>query len=136
MATAKKKSGIPAALIAAQVDELGALEKEFAPLRPKLARIEELRKAIRGHFDQSPAGEAFEASGDQFLVMVGARALERSISPSKLIAAIGLKKYATLATPTLKALEANVPAEIVAGVVSSAHTGARPLKTFERGSHA
>jgi hypothetical protein len=119
--------------MAAQVDELGALEKEFAPLRPKLARIDALRKAIRAQFDSAPAASPFEAKGDKFIVLIGPRAMERSINPAKLIKAIGLKLYASIARLTLGDLEANVAPEIVAGVVTSANTGARSLKTLERG---
>ena len=129
---ATPKPGIQASVIAEQCDELGALEKELLPLKPKFARIEMLRKAIRAHFDASPAAEAFEASGAKFLVLVGPRATERTINPAKLIKAIGAKVYATFATVTLKALEENVSCDIIAGVVTSAPTGSRTLKTFER----
>ncbi len=124
--------GVPAALIAQQVDELGALEKRLLPYKADLARIEDLRKAVRAHFDASPPLASFQPAGDKFFATVGPRANERTINPAKLIKAVGLKLYATLASVTLKALEAGVSAEIAAGVVSTAATGARPLKTFER----
>lgn len=132
MATPKTSLGVNASIIAAQVDELGALEKRLAPFKADLARIEELRKAVRAHFDASPALAQFQPSGDKFFATVGPRGNERTINPAKLIKAIGLKVYATLASVTLKALEAGVSAEIAAGVVSTAATGARSLKTFER----
>lgn len=130
-----KQTGINAALITAQADELGALEKELAPVQLKLARVEALRKAIRAHFDASPPALSFEARGEHFVVMVGPRAVQRSINVAKLIKAIGLKLYAAIATVTLKNLEDNVACGVVAEVVSSAHTGARSLKTFERGTN-
>jgi hypothetical protein len=127
-----QKPGINASAIAAIVDELGALERKLQPFKPEMARVEDLRKALRAMFDTSPPAEAFQPSGDAFFATVGPRAVERSINPAKLIKAIGLKMYASFATVTLKALEANVACGIVAGVVSSANTGARPIKTFER----
>lgn len=133
----KTTAGIPATIISAQADELGELEKFFAPHAPKLARIEQLRKAIRAHFDFSAAGDSFETRGDRFIVAVGARANERTINPAKLIKAIGLKLYASIArTPTLAALEAHVPCDICAGVITTAQSGTRPLKTFEIGKAA
>lgn len=130
--TPQKKPGINAALVAQQVDELGAITRELAPYRLSIAKEEALRKAIRAQFNDSPAAEQFEAAGVNFTVILGAKALERSINPARLIKAIGLKVYASLARISLTALEANVDADIVAGVVTSANTGARSLKLFER----
>lgn len=133
MSTARAKSPpVNATLIAAQVDELGALEKRLAPYRADLKRVEALRKAIRQHFDGSPAGLSFEPRGDKFFAMVGARANERSINPVKLIKAIGVKLYAQLATIGLGVLEANVAPDICAAVISTDATGPRPIATFER----
>lgn len=132
---ALKPAGINAAVITAQVDELGSLERELAPVQLKLARVAALRTAIRAHFDASPPGEEFEARGDHFVVALGARALTRTINPAKLIKAIGLKMYASIARVTLGELERAVDPGVVAGVVTSAHTGARSLKVFERGTN-
>lgn len=131
--TAAKKTGINAAAISAEIDELGALERECAPYKPKFDRIAFLRDAVRAHFDASPPAEPFTASGDHYSVLVGPRAIERTIDPAKLIKAAGLKVYATLARITLKALEAGVSPAIAAGCVTSAATGARKLTTFPRG---
>lgn len=132
---ATPKTAIPAArlkLIAQTVDELGALEQRVLPYKADLARIEILRKALRVQYDDAPASETHEAKGEYFVATLGPRAYLRSINPAKLIKAIGLKVYATFATCTLAALEANVDAVIVAGVVTSDYTGPRPIKTFER----
>ena len=120
------------ALIGAEVDELGALEKRLLPFRADLARIEILRKAVRARLDESPDGIAFQLFGDKFFAAVGPRALERTIAYPKLIKAIGLKAFAGIATVTLKALDEYCACGIVAAVVSSANTGARSVKTFER----
>lgn len=131
-ATPKTAGGINASAVAELVDELGALEKRLLPFKADQARVEDLRKALRAHFDGSPATAGFQAAGDAFFAVVGPRALERTINPAKLIKAIGVKLYATFATCTLKALDANVEPGIAAGVVSSANTGHRPIKTFEK----
>lgn len=114
------------------VDELGALEKRLLPFKADLARVEILRKAIRAQFDASPAAEPLEVKGERFTALLGPRGIERTINPAKLIKAIGVKVYATIARITLGDLEKNVDAGIVAAVVTSAHTGPRSLKTFER----
>jgi hypothetical protein len=130
-----KQTGINASLIAAQVDELGALERELAPVQLKISRVEALRKAIRAHFDASPADQPFEATGERFLVAVGPRATQRSINFVKLIKLLGAARFAKFATCTLAALAEHAPG-MEASVVTSAPTGARPLKTFERGKAA
>lgn len=134
VATQTKTPGIPAALIAQQVDELGDITKTLSPMRPLIAREEALRKAIRGHFAMSPPALAFEAAGERYTVAVGPRALERSINYLMLVKRIGLKLYASIAKVTLKDLEANLPADVVSGVVSSANTGSRSLTVCERGA--
>lgn len=118
----------------AEVDELGALEKEFAPLRPKLARIELLRASVRARFDASPAAETFEAAGARFVVVVGARANQSTIDIAKLVKAIGAKAFTVFARATLTDLEKHVDCGVRADVVTMAQTGARSLKTFERGA--
>lgn len=123
---------IPAAQIAREVDELGALERELAPIQFKVARLEELRKAIRAHFENSPAAEPFEAKGEKFVVLVGPRGNQSVIDLRKVIKAVGLKAFAAFATCSLKALEAHAPG-ISSSVVTTERTGPRSLKCFERG---
>ncbi len=118
----------------AEVDELGALEKEFAPLRPKLARIELLREAVRSRYQEEAADKTFEATGQRFTVMVGARANVSVIDYAKLIKAIGAKMFSQIAKTTLKALEENVACGVRAECVRVEQIGARSLKTFERGT--
>jgi hypothetical protein len=113
-------------------DELGALEKEMSPFAQKLARIEQLRKALRAACE-APAGEEWMVTGSKFVALLGVRAMERKIDFAKLVKSIGAGVYARFATCTLKDLEARIAPAIVAAVVSSADTGSRTLKTFERG---
>lgn len=137
---AKPKTTSPAAdpklaQLAANVDEMGALEKELAPFAPKIARVEALRKAVRAHFVDASAAQPFEAKGAKFVVQVGPKANERSIDYAKLWKLAGVAVMRKIATVTLKALEAAVSAEIVAQVVGAPEpTGSRSLKVFERGA--
>lgn len=119
-------------LLAAEVDELGALEKELLPFAEKIKRIDALRKRIRIEFDSVPAADAREVHGKRFFAVVGPRAFQRTIDMVELIKSIGLKVFSRLATMSLATLEDNVDPVVVSKVVSTAQTGTRPLKTFER----
>lgn len=114
-------------------DELGALEKEMAPHAQKLARIEQLRKTLRA---ECPVANdhPWTVNGQNFVAVLGPRALERSISTVALVRAIGAAAFARFATCTLKSLEASVAPAIAASVITSDHTGSRSLKTFEKGA--
>ncbi len=126
---AKAKPALdPLAVIA---DELGALEKEMSPHAQKLARIEQLRKALRAGCT-APAGEASTINGEHFVAVLGVCAMERKINFSALVKQIGAGVFARFATCTLKDMEARVAPAIAAAVVTSANTGSRTLKTFER----
>lgn len=131
---ARKKPAQKAAApsLASLADELGALEKELAPLKPKLDRIDALRKAIRTAFDNAAGDLPVTLEGKQFIAALGPRALERSINNGKLVSIIGPLAFSKFATTTLKALEANVDPKIVANVVTRAYTGTRPLNTYEK----
>jgi len=120
----------PAALLAEHVDELGALEKELVPIRPKLKRVEQLRELIRRRFESKPAGASFETRGRAYLATLGPQAFEASIDLDRLKKIIGLARYAEISRPTLKAIEESLAPDIVAKVVTHSYRGARPLKTF------
>lgn len=124
------------AALAAEIDELGSLEKEFAPLRSKLARIEYLRATIRGRYASEPALATFTADGARFVSQIGAKGSVSSVNIAKLTKAIGLKAFALIASVSLKALEFSVDAATVSSVVSVAPTGPRSIKTFEKGNVA
>lgn len=135
MAAAKKAAKAtekPASEFSPLVDELGALEKEMAPHAQKLARIEQLRKALRAACI-APADKEWTVEGQRFSAVLGMRGNEQAIGFSALVKAIGAKAFALFAKCTLKDLEAHCAPAIVAGVVSSARTGSRSLKTFEKG---
>ena len=131
----KSKQTAPAVSpLAAMVDELGALDRELAPLAPKTSRSESLRKAIRAHFDQAPAAENQTADGIRFQVLLGARENVSSVDVAKLAGIIGTKETLAIVGCTLKALK-QYP-EAAAAVVSYSPTGTRPLTIVEKGSAA
>lgn len=117
--------------IAGMADELGSIDKELSPFAGKIARRELLRKSIREHFDKSPAAESQTADGQRFVVLLGPKASVASIDVPLLAKTIGIKAALAILGCTLKALEA-FPG-VAAAVVSRALTGARSLKTFEKG---
>lgn len=122
--------------LAAQVDELGALEAELAPLKPKLARAEALRKALRERFEGVAPEKACEARGARFIAALGPKAIERTVDVAKLVKLIGFKAVVPLAKIALNALtRLTGPPQVAAGIAStvSAATGPRPLKIFELG---
>jgi hypothetical protein len=131
MAATKKTSSTPSPL-AGIVDELGDLEVWAAPLAPKLARLELLKKSVRAHFDASPAAESQTADGTRFVCLLGPRASEATVDVTALARSIGTKATFRIVRCTLKALEA-FPGLAVT-VVTRALTGTRSLKTFEKGT--
>lgn len=133
--TTRKPSGdSPDAQLRANADELGALDRELTPYEPKIARREALRKAIRAHYADAAAEQPFIAEGDRFVVHVGPRAQERSIDYVRLWKLTSVNVMRKIATVTLKALEAAVTCQTFEAVVSSAATGTRSLKIFEKGA--
>jgi hypothetical protein len=126
----------PAALLAQWVDELGRLEAELVEVRPRLRRVEVLRDLIRERFATEPPATAHETRGAAFLATLGPCAFQSSIDYDAAQKALGLKAYAAIARPTLKALEETLAPDVYARVVSYGYTGARPLKTFPLGDKA
>ena len=113
-------------------DELGALEKEMAPFKQKLARIEALKESARAGCPVAPT-LPWTVEGERFIASLGACANQRVIDIPRLVKAIGAGVYAKFATCSLEALKKCVAPAIVAAVVSSKEIGSRSLKTFEKG---
>jgi hypothetical protein len=121
----------PAALLREWVDELGALDSELVEIRPKLKRVETLRALIRERFEAHPAQTGLDVRGARYLATLGPRAYQSTVDYAAVKKALGLKAYAEIAEPTLKALEAALAPDVLARVVSHGYTGARPVKTFQ-----
>jgi hypothetical protein len=126
----------PSELLRQWVDELGRLEQELVEVRPRLRRVEVLRDLIRERFAGTPPATAHETRGAAFLATLGPCAFQSSIDYDAAQKALGLKAYAAIARPTLKALEETLAPDVLARVVSYGYTGARPLKTFPLGDKA
>jgi len=124
----------PAAQLAAWCDELGELDKELIEIRPKLRRVETLRALIRERFADRAAAEGIETRGARYLVTLGPRAYESAVDYEAVQKHMGLRDYAAIARPTLKALEEILPPDVLARVVTHDYRGARPVKTFELAS--
>jgi hypothetical protein len=124
------------AALRANVDELGALEREFAPLKFKIERIDALRRSIREFYANEPAENLFIASGDHFAVSVGAKSREAVVDMPRLRKLIGVRLFNLVATVTQKKLAEEVPGSIAAEVTSFTFTGFRALKVFEKGATA
>jgi hypothetical protein len=119
--------------LAPLVDELGALEKKAAPWKAKLARIEELRKLLRASAADLAATATRTVLGEKYAALIGGCETVRTVNVAKLETLVTTGELTAVASVTLTALEASFAPEIVAQVVTSAPTGARPLKVFERG---
>jgi hypothetical protein len=137
----KRKAGSTAQpeaerLLAAAVDELGALEAELAPLKPRLARAEALRSALRARFEGQPADAACEARGNRFIAALGPKATERTVDVAELTKRIGWRAVMPLAKVALNALARLTDPPLVNAAqasIRSAPTGPRPLKIFALG---
>jgi hypothetical protein len=120
--------------IIALVDEIGDLHATLDPLKPKAARLELLRKALRKHYDDKQADGYYTAEGARYSILVGPRENQKTVSVPALIKAIGTKVFQRIASVTLTALEKEAPHAIAAdGVITMAPTGSRSLKVLEKG---
>ena len=114
-------------------DEIGALERELSPLKPKLARLEDLRRTLRAHHDSEPADAVCTVQGERYVVVLGERGWENSVNVLNLAKLITAKCALKLAKVTLTALDSSPFAQFRTQCVESEQTGARSIKVFERG---
>lgn len=118
------------------VDELGALEKEIAPWKGKLARADALRKILRGAVkDRAPAKE-IQIEGARFVCLMGSAGLETVINKAMLFKRIGQRLFVEIAGMTVKAITDGCAPDVVAAVTSQEQTGTRSLKIMEKGAGA
>lgn len=126
----------PASPFAKIVDEIGALERELEPAKPKIARLDLLRKALRSFYEDKPAASSFLAQGERFDIAVGAKAYETVVNVPKLFKEAGAALFMKIVSVTKKALESQVSPEIAMSVLSTEQTGTRTLKVVEKGQAA
>jgi hypothetical protein len=115
------------------VDELGALEKELAPLAGKIQRVELLRKAIRERVPADPADKTFELAGERFVAYAGARGNRTVVDWPGLVRRIGAGRFATFATAPVELLKKHVAAGHLAACLTVEQSGPRSLKVVEKG---
>lgn len=114
------------------IDEAGAIEKEIAPIKPKIDRLKHLREQIR---DLAPADKS-QVEGKQFVAVLGEPANKTVVDYKELLRRISPVKFAKFATATIAALEANVAAGHLAHCMRYEQTGPRSLKFTEKGETA
>jgi hypothetical protein len=117
----------------ALVDEIGDLEKELAPHKPKAARLEKLRKQLRDRYDDKPADQPVTADGARYCIELGARAMQTVVNVPKLFKAMKLATFLKVATVTLKAITAECTPGVAGSVITEAQTGPRSLTITEKG---
>jgi hypothetical protein len=115
--------------LACMVDELGQVEAALEPHRRLIAREDELRKIIRGHYEGAPAGEPYEVLGEKYTVLLGAKAQVKTVNIAKLVKAIGTKAFIAFASVTIANVEKHAPG---LDCVTSERTGSRSVKVFRR----
>lgn len=109
------------------VDELGALDAELAPFKQKQSRRDELAKIVRGWYAAEHPDLGFVIRGKRFIATLSAKELESTVDMKGAFKALGRVKFLQICGLTLKALQDNLAASIVAGLVSKARTGSRKL---------
>lgn len=131
------KSPPPAAVspeLKAQIDELGALEEEIAPIQPKLKRVTLLRKAVAEAADAvSQPGESRKLDGTKYVALVGPRKSERFIkSIAKVFSIVGKALFLDNCSMTLKKVEELVPdPQQQAQLIGCELTGTRSVDTYK-----
>lgn len=112
------------------IDELGALQEELAPLKPKIKRAEALRKIVSDAVACGPH-EGCKLDGNQYTALVSERENQRFItSMSKLFRILKQRVFLANCSFTLKNVELLVPPEQRGDLIGSAPTGSRTVTTY------
>lgn len=122
--------------LAAMADELGELEKEIEPHRPKFARVDVLRAAIRAAFAKGDPGKRYQVDGETYTVLLGKAGNVSVVHKSELLKLVGPAKFSECASITLKALEDNFSADVLGAVVSLEAIGPRVLTVVAKSAAA
>lgn len=132
----EKTPTAPLPQLAAIADELGALEKEYAlataPFGMKLPRMKALREALQLACP-AKAEDGWTVEGLRFGVTLGPCAWKRTVNVAKLLKLIGARMFVSFASCSLTDLEKHVGEETRAQAISKDRTGARSLRTYEKG---
>lgn len=113
---------------AALVDEYGQLEKELAPLKPKLNRLERLAKSFRQLAEEADAAIPVVFAGRDYEITLSARGPRTMVAPMAAVyKKLGKDLFLQVAGVTISALEAHVHPEIVASLTHEEQTGPRKI---------
>ena len=118
---------------AAIVDELGAISKELAPWRLKIAREDSLRRKLRESAESWPAADGQTNEGLKFAVELGPRAIQRTVNVAKLVKMVSTRCFLGLVGVTLKALaDSKIAPDIAGKVIEETQTGSRSIAITEK----
>lgn len=118
------------------VDELGDLEKEIEAYKPKFARVEILRAAIRAAFGKSDPGKRYQVEGETWVVLLGKAGNSSVVDKAELLRLVGPARFAAASFLTLKSLEEHFPKDILGAVVSLEAVGPRVLTVVAKADNA
>lgn len=123
-----KHKAILEAAHAALIDEAGALEKELNPFKAKLRRLDELRKTIRGWYDDADPSKVFSAYGDTYRATVGECGNETIIlDMDSIFEAAGKARFLAVCKVSLTTLKEIVDPALVTVSTAQRQSGPRSL---------
>lgn len=119
--------------LAKSIDKLGVLDAKIAGLEDLKKQADALRGEIRLAYSSKQPDKAYSEDGLKYTATIGVAGNERKIREmSKVFAAVGSAIFFEDCGYPLKKLEDRLVPEVVATLVTTARTGTRPVKTFER----
>jgi hypothetical protein len=114
----------------AVIDELGALEAELKPLAGKIARVDQIKRLLRGFAEDQPAEQGITLHGERFAAVLTAKTEEASLDLDRIYSRVGHKAFLASVSMTLGALEKLIPIEQErAPFVVRKRTGSRRVST-------
>ncbi len=113
---------------AAVVDEAYALEVKLSPFKPDLARLEGLRKTIRGWYADADPAKVFSVYGDTGVATVGACGNETIIHDmASVFEAAGKDKFFAACKISLTTLKEIIDPALASAVTGQRQSGPRSL---------
>ncbi len=110
------------------MDEYGDLLVELTPLKPRIARLEAVKKTIRSWFADEDASETFVAHGDHYEATLGPKGNQTVIEDMQAVyEEMGHEAFIRKCSMTLEALGVSLAASHT--IVTQ--TGSRPLTVRE-----
>lgn len=124
------RPGRPRRPSSAEIDEFGRLQHE---LKPKNARLDELRNVVKAFYDTKPENQAFLEEGDDYSLQISERAMERTIfNMAKLKNLLGLRTFLKFCKFSMADVDANVPTVRHKDFLKKEQTGSRKYTAVAR----